>query len=201
MTFSSDFWTQKYERGDMGWDMGYPSPPLTSYFDQLRNLQLSILIPGCGNAYEAGYLLEQGFYDVHVLDISPYPLNDIAAYFYPEYDDRLHLHQVDFFEHAGQYDLIVEQTFFCALSPDYREAYVRHMYELLKPGGTLAGVLFTFPLDDKGPPFGGSIEEYQALFSKHFKVKTLEPCYNSIKPRLGSECFINLVKPHYPVGD
>ena len=64
------------------------------------------------------------------------------------------------------------------------------MHNLLKENGKLAGVLFSFPLTEQGPPFGGSKEEYQQLFSDKFLLKTLEPCYNSIKPRENNELFI-----------
>lgn len=195
MTFDSSFWTQKYEAGNLGWDIGYAAPPLTAYFDQLRNKHLNMLIPGCGNAYEARYLMEAGFTNVHVVDISPFPVQELQSAFYPDYEDRLHLYHEDFFEHEGEYDLIIEQTFFCALPPEDREAYARKMYNLLKPGGRLVGVLFTFPFSEDGPPFGGSINEYQERFARYFDIKRLEPCTNSITPRSGNECFINLVKP------
>lgn len=195
MTFQADFWTEKYESGSLGWDIGYPSAPLKAYIDQLRETNSKILIPGCGNAYEAGYLLLKGFTDIHLLDISPFPVEDLRSAFYPTYEDRLNLYCEDFFDHEGQYNLILEQTFFCALNPDYREAYVKHMADLLKPGGHLAGVLFTFPFSKDGPPFGGSIEEYQSLFANDFKIRTLQECYNSIQPRQGNEAFIILEKP------
>jgi thiopurine S-methyltransferase len=73
--------------------------------------------------------------------------------------------------------------------------YVEKMHELLSKDGQLAGVLFDFPLTEKGPPFGGSQQEYEKLFSEKFEIKKLERCYNSIKPREGSELFIWVRKP------
>ena len=100
----------------------------------------------------------------------------------------------DFFKLVGQFDLILEQTFFCALPPSARPNYVEKMHELLSKDGQLAGVLFDFPLSEKGPPFGGSKEEYERLFSEKFEIKKLDRCYNSIKPREGSELFIRVLK-------
>lgn len=68
------------------------------------------------------------------------------------------------------------------------------MFELLEENGTLAGVLFDFPLTTQGPPFGGSREEYEKLFMVKFKLNTLKRCYNSIKPRKGKELFIIMKK-------
>ena len=97
--------------------------------------------------------------------------------------------QTDFFELEDSYDIILEQTFFCALSPTLRADYVKKMHDLLKPNGKIIGLLFDFPLTEVGPPFGGSLDEYKTLFSSLFEIKVLEKAYNSIKPRLGRELF------------
>ena len=103
--------------------------------------------------------------------------------------------QVDFFElEDHKFDLILEQTFFCALNPSLRLKYVKHMAELLKPNGKLVGVLFTDPLNAIKPPFGATKEEYTSLFEPFFKFKTFEICTNSIKPREGRELFIDFIK-------
>jgi SAM-dependent methyltransferase len=65
------FWNTRYELNETGWDLGAPSPPLKAYIDQLTDKNISILIPGCGNTYEAEYLLENGFTNVTVIDIAP----------------------------------------------------------------------------------------------------------------------------------
>ncbi len=99
----------------------------------------------------------------------------------------------DFFELKGQFDLIVEQTFFCALDPSQRSHYVNKMAELLNPGGKLVGVLFEREFAS-GPPFGGTYYEYRDLFKEKFSIHTLSACYNSIIPRAGSELFFNCIK-------
>ena len=97
---------------------------------------------------------------------------------------------MDFFDlQDSNFDLILEQTFFCALDPSLRESYAIKMNNLLREKGKLAGLLFDFPLTEKGPPFGGDINEYKKLFFEHFRIKTLERAYNSIKPRNGNELF------------
>ncbi|MDT8415960.1 MAG: methyltransferase domain-containing protein [Flavobacteriaceae bacterium] len=181
-----EFWEQKYQSDDTGWDLGAPSPPITHYVDQIEDKSLKILIPGAGNAYEAAYLLKNGFTQVTVVDIAPSPINNLAKQYASNY---LTLINQDFFGIEEQYDLILEQTFFCALQPSFREQYAKKMNELLIPGGKLAGLLFDFPLSEEGPPFGGDIQTYKALFSPYFKISTLTPSHNSVKPRLGRELF------------
>jgi SAM-dependent methyltransferase len=154
---------------------------------------MAVLIPGCGNAYEAAYLLENGFANITLIDIAALPVQQLCERFHPESDPRIRILHEDFFTHEGQYDLILEQTFFCAIDPSQRDAYVRKMASLLKPGGILAGVLFNRDFEG-GPPFGGHIDEYRARFSPHFSVRILEPCYNSIGPRAGKEAFFLIEK-------
>ncbi|MDF9796724.1 SAM-dependent methyltransferase [Catalinimonas alkaloidigena] len=188
-----DYWSQRYRNEQTGWDIGQLSPPLKHYIDQISQKSLSILIPGSGNAYEAAYLMEKGFYNTHILDISEWPLNQFKKQS-PDFPANQVLHK-DFFALEGSFDLIFEQTFFCALKPDLRPQYVEKMLNLLKGGGKLVGLLFDDPLYDDHPPFGGSKGEYLALFRPHFDIHTFEKSYNSIKARRGRELFMILQKP------
>ena len=182
------FWERRYQNNTTGWDIGYVSTPIKEYIDQLTDKQLDILVPGAGNGHEVAYLYKNGFRRSKVVEIASTPLSNLKSTC-PEIPEA-HLFQQDFFNHTGNYDLILEQTFFCALSPELRSNYVQKMYELLKPQAKLVGLLFDFPLDENGPPFGGSTEEYFNLFSKYFKIVVLERCYNSIGPRSGKELFV-----------
>lgn len=184
------YWQQRYEQGQTGWDIGYPSPALVHYFEKLTDRHLRILIPGCGNAHEAAWLIEAGFENVFLLDIAELPLrrfreNNPA---FPETNVILG----DFFQHRERYDLVMEQTFFCALDPALRPDYVRHLKEILAPGGRMAGLLFGVEFADQGPPFGGTEAEYRQLFEPQFDIIRLEPCTESIPPRAGRELFIEI---------
>jgi thiopurine S-methyltransferase len=192
MDLGSSFWTERYTSGETGWDLGAVSDPLRCYFDQLTDKQLEILIPGGGRSYEAEYLHRLGFGKVHVVDLSGEPMAALLDRC-PDFP-QAHLHQGNFFDHAGRYDRIIEQTFFCALDPQLRTQYVLHMHELLAPGGKLVGVLFDDPLFQDHPPFGGSADEYRRLFGTQFPDLKLEACYNSIKPRAGRELWLSATK-------
>jgi len=183
----NNYWTNRYVNKQTGWDLGEISPPLKIYIDNIRNKNLKILIPGAGNAHEAAYLFKLGFKNTYVLDISEYPLNEFKKR-NPEFpSDQLLVE--DFFLHQSNYDLIIEQTFFCAIPPYLRENYVTKMAELLNPTGKLIGLLFNTAFESEGPPFGGNINEYQNLFSSKFIIEKMEICPDSIKPRLGNELF------------
>lgn len=192
MKFDKQFWSARYEQQKTGWDIGYVSTPIKEYIDQLDNKFLKILIPGAGNAYEAAYLFEQGFENVFVLDIAKQPLENLKNRL-PSFPIGQLINQ-DFFNHTTTYDLIIEQTFFCALSPKLRAEYAQKMSELLVKNGKLVGLLFDFPLTEKGPPFGGSKSEYLDYFKPYFDIKIMERSYNSIKPRQGTELFVIFTK-------
>lgn len=191
-SFNKEFWEQKYTENKTGWDIGEISTPLKTYIDQIINKELRILIPGAGNSYEAEYLFRNGFKNVFVIDIAKQPLDNFNKRF-PDFPKE-NLIQRDFFELKGSYDLIFEQTFFCALDPTLRKEYVDKMYNLLNEKGKIAGLLFDFELTDEGPPFGGRLIEYIKLFYAKFEVKILERCYNSIKPRVDRELFFIFTK-------
>lgn len=189
LPLNAGYWDSLYQNQETAWDIGYVSPPIKEHIDQLTNKNVAILIPGCGNSYEAEYLLQQGFTNITLVDISPLLTERLAAKFSQYLGRQLSIITSDFFALEGQYELIIEQTFFCTLPPALRKNYVHKMYSLLKPGGKLVGVLFDREFEG-GPPFGGSLEEYKGLFTQQFTLHTLAPCYNSIKPRSGAEVFL-----------
>lgn len=192
MKLNKAYWSNRYKHNDTPWDAGTVTTPIKDYVDQIADKELKILVPGVGTGHELAYIYKRGFKNVEGLDISEEPALRFLAN-NPHFPKE-QLHVTDFFEHNEKYDLIIEQTFFCALAPELRPLYVAKMNSLLKEGGVLAGVLFSFPLTEQGPPFGGSSEEYRKLFSEHFFIQTLEPCYNSIEPRMNRELFIILKK-------
>ena len=191
---NAGYWNHRFETRDTPWDIGYIPAPLKEYFDQLSNKNISILIPGCGNSYEADYLLKNGFTNITLIDISSVLTKKLAEKLKQYTGKELSIITGNFFELSGKYDLIIEQTFFCTLEPVLRISYIERMYHLLKEDGKIAGLLFNKTFASPGPPFGGNIEEYRDLFAAFFHIKTMEPCYNSIAPRAGTECFFIAAK-------
>ena len=191
-TLDNEFWDQRYLENTAVWDIGDVSRPIKEYIDQLENKNISILIPGCGNAHEAAYLYQQGFRDITLIDISPVLVKNLKEVFKGK--EGIKIIEGDFFKHKGSYDLILEQTFFCALDPKLRESYTNQMHELLKPGGKLVGLLFNCEFEKEGPPFGGSKSEYENYFKDKLELKVFEPCYNSIEKRQGNELFFVAIK-------
>ena len=191
MSLDSNSWNQRYLSKNTGWDIGYVSTPLKEYFDQLKNKDLRILIPGCGNSHEAEYLFSIGFQNVYVLDFSKKAIDNFSSRVPVFPKDNLLCE--DFFNISGNYDLIIEQTFFCAINKSKRFEYVNKIHSLLNKNGRLVGLLFNGPMNDDHPPFGGSIAEYKKLFSSLFDLKVFQFSKNSISSRNGKELFINFL--------
>lgn len=186
------FWEKRWQENATGWDIGYASPPIVNYLKNYPEKDVEILIPGCGNAYEAEFLLNNGFTNITILDIAPKAAENLQKKF--RNNPEINIINENYFTHNGSYDIIIEQTFFCALSPDLREKYVIKSADLLNDAGKIIGVLFDTQFEKEGPPFGGSSAEYAELFRNFFELKTLERCYNSIPERQGSEVFVHLIK-------
>lgn len=188
---NQEYWDTQYKVKATGWDIGSVSGPIKTIVDALENKNSSILIPGCGNSYEAEYLLKQGFTNVTVIDIAPTLVAAISEKFADNENIKVVLG--DFFELEGKYDLIIEQTFFCALPPTMRQKYVWKMHQLLAENGKIEGLLFNRDFD-VSPPFGGNKAEYEQLFTAAFDLVKLELCQNSIEKRTNTELVIDFQK-------
>lgn len=190
--YPPEYWNRFFEENQLGWDVGYVSTPLKEYFDQLEDKSIKILIPGSGSGWEAEYLFSQGFRNVFYHDFSPLAHNSFLKRI-PEFPPGQML-PGDFFSLNGNFDLIVEQTFFSSIPRNKRKDYIRQINKLLKPGGKFVGLLFNHEFPQSFPPFGGSFIEYNELFFNMFNVKTFETASNSIRPRKGREFFFILEK-------
>ena len=96
MDLDKNFWDQRYQSGETGWDAGKITTPLKEYFDQVSDKNCKILIPGCGYGHEAVYLWQQGFKNLFVLDISEIPLKELKNSL-PDFPSD-HLLKEDFFK-------------------------------------------------------------------------------------------------------
>ncbi len=191
---NKQYWSNRYIQNTTGWDLGKVSPPIKVFVDKLINKKINILIPGSGNGYEAEYLFLNGYLNTSVVDLAKEPLQNIKKRVanFPEKQ----LIEANFFNLSKnqKFDLIIEQTFFCAINPKLREQYVKMCYSLLNNGGRIVGLLFyDIPLKED-PPFGGDKFEYLKLFEPFFEILIFEKCMNSHSSRKGKEYWIEFTK-------
>lgn len=192
MEFTAEYWNNRYINKATGWDTGAITTPIKEYIDQFENKLHKILIPGAGNAHEAAYLFKKGFSNTFVCDWAETAIDQIKQNIPNIPPNQLLCN--NFFDLEGEYNLIIEQTFFCALPPSLRPMYVQKVAQLLNSKGKLVGLLFDQEFSTEGPPFGGTKEDYQTLFEPYFDIHTMERAYNSIKPRQDKELFIIMTK-------
>ncbi|HMO41007.1 MAG TPA: SAM-dependent methyltransferase [Saprospiraceae bacterium] len=186
------YWNERYRTGHTPWDIGQVSPAIQRYLDQLPDQSIRILIPGAGNAYEAIYAHRRGFSQVYVCDWAPSAF-DYLRQQAPDFPAE-QLLIADFFKLDITVDLIIEQTFFCAIDPAQRAEYARKAADLLSSGGRVAGLLFATHFAQPGPPFGGTQEGYEAIFNPFFQILQMDITPWSIPPRAGNELFFELKK-------
>lgn len=172
---SPNFWQEKFETRQTGWDRGQASPQLMQWLARgVLNVQQSprMAVPGCGKGWEVAALSEAGF-NVTGLDYTP------AAV--AEAQNRLQaagltaqVIQADVltYQPMQPFDAVYEQTCLCALTPDAWVAYSQQLVRWLRPGGRLY-VLFmqvSRPGSERGlvegPPFHCDINAMHALFNQ-----------------------------------
>ena len=115
MKEAQQYWNNRYLEGNTPWDIGYPSTPLKEYADQLTTKDSRILIPGSGTGQEALYLMNNGFTNVYVIDISASAVKSLKKTIPAAYQDHIILG--DFFEHKGTYDSYTGTNIFLCAEP------------------------------------------------------------------------------------
>ena len=172
-----EFWETRYRDHVTPWDAGVVPASLRNHTAQFP-AGARVLIPGCGFAHEVAFLAGQGF-DVLAIDFSPAAIAT-AKKALPGLE---HLVQhADFFEfESGQpFDVMYERAFLCALPRTMWNRYTRRSAQLLRPSGIIAGFFF-FSDSPKGPPFGTSRSELQALLEPAFALVEDQPVRDSIE--------------------
>lgn len=189
MIDSAEYWNRRYIEGNTPWDLGYPSPALMDYVRNHASKETKILIPGGGHTPELPALWDEGYRHVYVCDWSEKALEYAKSQNVEIPEDRFILG--DFFKLEDDFDLILEQTFFCAISPRLRSEYAQTVARLLQNNkGELAGVFFHRDFEHDGPPFGGFEEDYLKVFSPHLNLVRSGMNEKAINPRMGSELFM-----------
>ena len=171
-------WQKHYDEDDLAWDLGEVANPFVRLWEDKR------LTPG----HEVIYFAERGF-QVTGVDFSPGAVKLLGDSLSRKKLNAQVLHR-DFFKleaaHDEAYDAMLEQTFFCAIHPNQRPAYVETVSRILKPGGMLFG-LFYQTGEEGGPPFNTTDADIRKHFSDAFDFERLEKCSFSSEKRKDKE--------------
>ena len=193
--YSLGDWERHYDEKDLRWDINEAAPPLVHLWKERNFSPCKAIIPGCGAGHEVMFLAKKGF-NVTAVDYTHGAIKLIKnALEKNNYSGEV-LHQ-DFFKLDCKYnetfELMLEHTFFCAISPTKRREYVETAKRILKPGGYLIG-LFYETNEDGGPPFNTRQEDIENFFSDSFIIESLSKTSHSAEQRRGKEWLAILKK-------
>ncbi len=155
-----NWWDEIYQNGDVRWDNGGAHHLLELLIPPQKLTRCRVLVLGCGAGHDAAWWEKRG-HIVTGVDFSSEAVERARAT-YGEREslrwiqaDVLNLPNGDPRFAPGNFDVIFENTLFCAIPPSQREMLVRTWYRLLSRRGRLIGLV---PVMDKltGPPYGTS---------------------------------------------
>ena len=180
---SPGFWDERFERGFTPWDLNGVPAALRDFAAHTEGAR-TVLIPGCGNAWELGFLLDAGW-DATAIDFSPSAVRRARQLAGP-WASRVV--EADFFtwQPPRPLNLIYERAFLCAMPPALWPRVAARWAALLAPGGLLAGFFF-LGRTLKGPPFDIDQAELDALLAPHFELVEEGPVTDSLPVFVGQE--------------
>lgn len=178
------FWDLRYEARFAPWDAGRAPAQLRRFVARTFGPR-SVLVPGCGSAWDVRFLAEAGW-DVLGIDFSAAAVEAARAVLGPH---AARVRQADVFAGIAQapFDVVYERAFLCALPRRLWPDWAGAMDRLVARGGMLAGFFF-FDEGERGPPFPlHSGAELQALLGPGFDRIDDAPAEDSIDVFRGKE--------------
>jgi methyl halide transferase len=190
---TADAWEQRYQTGDVPWDLGYPTPPLVNLLQTESAPQPGRMAGlGIGSGQDAMLFAAAGFAVVG-FDFSPSAIAHAQTNVQtnaqsPGLDIQFLQRNIFELEPAfhQSFDYVLEHTCFCAIDPALRSQYVQVVRQLLRPQGQLIALFFTHSRAG-GPPFGVTPQEILDYFEPDFNVVMFQPAMDSIERRQDEE--------------
>ncbi len=193
------FWEDLYARGQDGWELRQPAPPLATWlagggrFEPARpGGAARVAVPGCGRGHDARLLARAG-YRVDGFDFAEAAVEQARALARADGVD-VTFEQRDVFtlaaDRAGVFDGVWEYTCFCAIDPGRREEYAQLVHAILRPGGTLLACFFPLRDGTDGPPFPVSRPEIERVLAPWFAIVEAAAPVESVEQRRGLEWLV-----------
>ena len=179
-----EFWDLRYGASFAPWDAGRVPAQLRAFVER-AGAPRSVLVPGCGSAWEVGFFAERGW-NVLGIDFSQAAVQAAATALGPH---AARVRRADFFApiEGAPFDVVYERAFLCALPRRLWRDWGARVAGLLAPGGLLAGY-FYLDAGERGPPFPlNSQDELAQLLSGAFTRIEDAPVHDSIPVFQGKE--------------
>lgn len=189
-------WQEAYARQETPWDMGAINPLFLKHGQCILDAGPKIFIPGAGRAHEATHFEKHGK-QLILSDLSDSARSEFFKV-YPQ--SKAHYLVEDCLEEAFSqkythyFDVVVENYFFVAIPPSFRNRALSTIHSILKPGAFYSGIFF-LRSSEGGPPHGLSQYELKRYSEEHgFKIIDWQVSTASHPSRLHQELWVNLQK-------
>lgn len=198
---TTEFWQQRFEKNETGWDRGSPSPQLLAWLDSGELQPCRIAVPGCGSGWEVAELAKRGF-DVIGLDYTAAAAEKTRALVAAK-GLKAEVIQADVLSYRpeNKFDAVYEQTCLCAIHPEHWFEYAQQLRQWLKPEGSLWVMYMQMirPAASEegvihGPPYHCDINAMRALFPEKDWVWPKPPYSKVPHPSLAHELALRLVR-------
>lgn len=197
----SEFWQERFDKNETGWDRGGTSPQLLAWLDSAQLQPCRIAVPGCGTGWEVAELARRGF-DVTGIDYTVAAVAKTRALLATE-GLKADVIQADVLSYQPEvkFDAVYEQTCLCAIHPEHWIEYSQQLQRWLRPGGSLWVMYMQMirPAASEegvihGPPYHCDINAMRALFSEKSWIWPKPPYAKVAHPNLSHELALRLVR-------
>lgn len=186
----SDFWHQRWEKGDIGFHEHQVNPFLIKYIEQLSAASgARIFLPLCGKTRDISWLLSQG-YRVAGAELSELAVSQLFRDLgiEPEVSEdkglvRYHANAIDIIvgdifnvsaDMLGPVDAVYDRAALVAMPAKTRHRYADHLMAIT---GKAPQLLITYEYDQvlmEGPPFSVGSQQVQHYYAGSYDVKLVE---------------------------
>ncbi|KTC75977.1 thiopurine S-methyltransferase [Legionella birminghamensis] len=185
-----NFWLQKWQSKDIGFNQQQPNKLMQRYFPSLKlEPGARIFVPLCGQSIDMLWLAEQGyqvigvelselacsaFFDENKIDYRIEPIKNFTVF----YSDKITIYAGDFFKISqamlGSIDAVYDRAALIALPEEMRKLYSNHLTALISAGTMMLLIITTYNQDEmRGPPFSVDEQEVEALYNNRFAITQL----------------------------
>jgi SAM-dependent methyltransferase len=198
---TTDFWQQRFEKNEIGWDRGSTSPQLLAWLDSGELQPCRVAVPGCGGGWEVVELARRGF-EVTGIDYTAAAVDKTRALIAAQ-GVTAQVIQADVLSYQPEkkFDAIYEQTCLCAIYPEHWIAYSQQLSHWLTPGGSLWVLymqMIRLAASEEGaihgPPYHCDINAMRALFTEKSWIWPKPPYAKVVHPNLCHELAVRLVR-------
>ena len=198
---TTEFWQQRFDKNEIGWDRGSPSPQLLLWLNSGELKPCRIAVPGCGGGWEVVELVKRGF-EVVGIDYTAAAVEKTRALLNAQHL-KAEVIQADVltYQPHQKFDAVYEQTCLCAIHPEHWFEYAQQLQQWIKSDGSLwvmymqmvrpaashEGVIH-------GPPYHCDINAMRALFTEKAWVWPKPPYAKVDHPNLSHELAVRIVR-------